>query len=157
HRNLVFSISVTTRLPRPGEKDGSDYFFLSEAAFQAMRKRHELVEWAKVHDHFYGTPKQFLDRKRTEGKDVLLDLDVQGALAVKKHFPHAVLIFIRTPEFADLERRLRSRSSESEAEIQRRLQTARRELRLAHHYDYQVINDQIPHAMQQLETILKKE
>jgi len=156
-KNLIFSVSVTTRLPRPGEKDGEDYFFVSEAAFQAMRGRKELVEWAKVHDHFYGTPKHFLDRMRAQGKDVLLDLDVQGALAVKKHFPEAVLIFIRTPKFSDLERRLRSRSSETEAEIRRRLQTARRELRFAHRYDYQVINDEIPKAEKRLDKILKIE
>ena len=157
HRNLVFSVSATTRLPRPGETDGKDYFFLSEAAFRAMRTRKELVEWAKVHDHFYGTPKAFLDRMREQGKDVLLDLDVQGALAVKKRFRDAVLIFIRTPRFSDLERRLRSRSSETEAEIRRRLQTARRELRFVNRYDYQVVNDRIPRALKQLEDILKIE
>ena len=102
----MFSVSVTTRLPRPGEKDGRDYFFVSEAAFKAMRARHELAEWARVHDHMYGTPKAFLGKMRARGKDVLLDLDVQGALAVKKRFPEAVLIFIRTPRFADLEKRL---------------------------------------------------
>src|SRR5215467_1069273 len=80
-QNMVFSISVTTRHPRPGEKDGKDYYFLSEAAFRAMRHRGELAEWAKVHaKDFYGTPKEFLDRMLTSGKDVLLDIDVQGAL-----------------------------------------------------------------------------
>jgi guanylate kinase len=154
-KNLMFSVSVTTRQPRPGEVDGRDYFFVSDAAFNAMRKRGELVEWAKVHgQNYYGTPKSFIERKRSEGKDILLDLDVQGALAVKRKYPDAVLIFIRTPQFADLERRLRNRSSESETEIRRRLRTARQELKLAPRYDYQVINDQIPKAMRQLETIL---
>src|SRR4051812_12844059 len=103
-RSLVFSVSVTTRLPRPGEVDGKDYFFLSEAAFRAMRARRELVEWAPVHDHFYGTPRAFLEESLKKGKDVLLDLDVQGALAVKRRFPEAILIFIRTPKFSDLEK-----------------------------------------------------
>src|SRR4051812_22398646 len=126
HRNLVFSVSVTTRLPRPGEKDSRDYFFVSEPAFKAMVRRKEMVEWAHVHDHMYGTPGEFLDRTLARGKDVLLDLDVQGALAVKKRFPESILIFIRTPHFADLERRLKHRSSESPAQIRRRLETARK-------------------------------
>jgi guanylate kinase len=157
-KNLAFSVSVTTRLPRPGEVDGRDYFFVSEAAFQAMRKRGDLLEWAKVHNqNYYGTPRQYLEMMRDQGKDVLLDLDVQGALAVKRRCRDAVLIFIRTPKFSDLEKRLRYRSSESEAEIRRRLATARKELRLAPRYDYQVINDRIPHALKLLEQILKTE
>jgi guanylate kinase len=156
-KNLKFSISATTRLPRPGEKDGREYFFASEAAFRAMRKRQELIEWAQVHDHFYGTPKANLERLRAAGKDVLLDLDVQGALAVKKRFPEAVLIFINAPKFSDLERRLRHRSSETEAEIRRRLRTARNELRFAHRYDYRVVNDRVPRALKELETILNAE
>jgi guanylate kinase len=153
-KHLIFSVSVTTRLPRPGEVDGKDYFFVSEAAFKAMRDRGELAEWAQVHDHLYGTPRPYLDRMRQEGKDVLLDLDVQGALAVKKKFPEAILIFIRTPRFGDLERRLRARSSETEAQIQRRLGTARKELRLADRYDHEVINDKVPQALKDLEAIL---
>ncbi len=156
-KSLIFSISVTTRPPRPGEVDGREYFFVSDAAFKAMRSRGELAEWAQVHDHLYGTPKRFLEEMRAKGKDVLLDIDVQGALAVKRMYPEAVLIFIRTPRFADLEKRLRSRSSETEAQIKRRLATARKELRLAHRYDYQVINDRIPHALKQLEQILNSE
>jgi guanylate kinase len=157
-KNLVFSISATTRPPRPGEKDGKDYFFVSEAAFHAMRRRRELVEWAKVHDqYYYGTPKSFLERHLSQGKDVLLDVDVQGALAVKRCYPEAVLIFIRTPRFSDLERRLRHRSSESEKEIRRRLATARKELRLAPRYDYQVINDRLPRALKRLQQILNLE
>src|SRR5882724_244969 len=93
-KNLVFSISATTRMPRPGEKEGKDYFFLTEAAFKAMRKRHELVEWAKVHGNtYYGTPRINLERMLNKGKDVLLDIDVQGAMQVKRRFPGAVLIF----------------------------------------------------------------
>lgn len=156
-RTAAFSISVTTRMPRPGEKDGRDYFFVTEAAFKAMRDRKELVEWAEVHGNFYGTPKAFLDRQRAAGKDVLLDIDVQGALKVKKDFPDAVLIFITTPTFEELERRLRGRCSEGEVEIQRRLATARRELRAVNQYDYEVVNDQIPKALRGLEAILDAE
>ncbi|OGR89919.1 MAG: guanylate kinase [Elusimicrobia bacterium RIFCSPLOWO2_01_FULL_59_12] len=156
-KNLKFSVSATTRLPRPGEKDGREYFFLSDAAFRAMRARGDLVEWARVHDHLYGTPKAFLSLMRARGKDVLLDLDVQGALAVKRRYPEAVLIFVRTPRFADLKKRLRSRLSETETQIRRRLKTARKELRLARRYDYQVINDRVPRALKQLDAILKTE
>jgi len=156
-RNLMFSISVTTRMPRPGEIDGRDYFFTSDAAFKAMRLRHELVEWARVHDHFYGTPRHFLEAMRRKGRDILLDIDVQGALHVKRRFPEAVLIFITTPTFSDLERRLRARSSETETDIRRRLADARRELKYIHHYDYNVVNDRIPLALKRLESILEAE
>jgi len=156
-KNLAVSVSVTTRLPRRGEKDGKDYFFVSEAAFKAMRRRGELLEWAAVHGHFYGTPRRFVERRRSEGKDVLLNIDVQGGLQVKRHSRDAVLIFIQTPHFSDLEARLRRRSLDSETEIRRRLANARRELRCASAYDYQVVNDQIPNACRQLEAILTAE
>ena len=156
--NLVFSISATTRLPRPGEKEGKDYFFVTDAAFKAMRRRGELAEWARVHgQHFYGTPRGYLDRMRAQGKDVLLDIDVQGALQVKCRYPESVLIFITTPSFEDLGRRLRSRSSETEAQIRQRLADARRELKYLGHYDYNVVNDRIPLALKRLEAILDAE
>ena len=154
-KNLVFSISATTRLPRPGEKEGKDYFFVTEAAFKAMRQREELAEWAKVHGQdYYGTPKAFLERMRSQGKDVLLDIDVQGALQVKRRYPDAVLIFITTPTFSEMERRLRSRSSETEAQIRQRLADARHELKYKGFYDYNVVNDRIPLALKRLEAIL---
>ena len=157
-KNLVFSISDTTRMPRPGEKDGKDYFFVSEAAFKAMRRRRELVEWANVHGHTsYGTPRAYVDRMRERGNDVLLDIDVQGALQVKRRYPEAVLIFITTPTFRDLERRLRARSSETDTQIRRRLADARRELKFLGHYDYNVVNDRIPLALKRLEAILDAE
>jgi guanylate kinase len=156
-KNLRFSISVTTRLPRPGEKDGRDYFFLTEAAFQAMRRRKDLLEWARVHDYFYGTPRPFVERTLAAGHDVILDIDVQGALAIKKLFSQAVLIFITAPTFAEMERRLRARSSETEAAIQMRLADARHELKFLAHYDYHVVNDRVPHAVQCLDAILTAE
>lgn len=156
-KNLAFSISAATRMPRPGEKDGKDYFFVSEAAFRAMRDRNDLLEWAKVHEHFYGTPKPFLERMRQEGKDVLLDIDVQGGMQVKRQDPEAILIFITTPHFKDLGRRLRRRSSELESDIRRRLQDAKKELRFLNRYDYVVVNDKIPKALKQLEAILEAE
>ena len=157
-KNLVFSISATTRMPRPGEKEGKDYFFVTEAAFKAMRHRHELAEWANVHGKdFYGTPRSYLEQQRSAGKDVLLDIDVQGALQVKRRYPEAVLIFITTPSFEDLERRLRARSSETELQIRRRLADARQELKSLSHYDYNVVNDRLPLALKRLEAILDAE
>ena len=157
-KNLVFSISATTRQPRPGEKEGKDYFFVTEAAFKAMRGRGDLAEWAKVHHlDYYGTPKAYLERMRAAGKDVLLDIDVQGALQVKRRFPEAILIFITTPTFADLERRLRSRSSETEGQIRQRLADARHELEFLGEYGYNVVNDHIPQALKRLEAILDAE
>ena len=156
-KQLMFSVSATTRLPRPGEKEGLDYFFVTPAAFKAMRARRELVEWAKVHDDFYGTPRTFLERMLKAGKDVLLDIDVQGALQVKRQYPAAVLIFITTPTFQDLEKRLRARSSESEAQIRRLLQHAKHELSFLHRYDYQVVNDRLPDALKRMDTILSTE
>jgi guanylate kinase len=156
-KTLMFSVSVTTRPPRPGERDGRDYFFVSEAAFKAMRDRGDLVEWAEVHGQYYGTPKHYVDKQLAEGRDLLLDIDVQGALQVKRRFPNAVMIFITTPSFDDLEKRLRSRSSETEAQIQRRLADARRELRFVSKYQYLVINRQIPEAYRQLDAILTAE
>jgi guanylate kinase len=156
-RNLMFSISVTTRPPRPGEKDGRDYFFVSEAAFQEMRRRRLLVEWAEVHGQHYGTPRPFLEKMRREGRDVLLDIDVQGAMQVKRMYPEAVLIFITTPTFEDLERRLRTRSSESDVQVERRLRDARRELQYLSKYDYEVVNDRLPAAFKRLDAILTAE
>ena len=157
HKNVVLSVSATTRQPRPQEKDGRDYFFVSEAAFQALRKRGELLEWAEVHGHHYGTPKHFLEKQVKAGKHVLLEIDVQGALQVKKRHPDAILIFITTPDFHDLERRLRHRSSETETELRRRLANARQELRYLKRYDYHVVNDRIPLALRRLEAILAAE
>jgi guanylate kinase len=157
-KNLVFSISVTTRIPRPGEEEGRDYFFVTEAAFKAMQRRHELAEWARVHGQdYYGTPRSFLDRMRSKGKDVLLDIDVQGALQVKRRYPEAILIFITTPTFAEMERRLRARSSETEAQIRQRLADARHELKFKGKYNYNVVNDRLPRALKRLEAILDVE
>ena len=157
-KNIAFSISATTRQPRPGEKEGRDYFFVTEAAFQAMRRRGDLAEWAHVHgETCYGTPRADLEKRLSAGQDVLLDIDVQGALQVKRKYPEAILIFITTPTFAELERRLRARSSETEAQIRQRLADARNELQFLSQYNYNVVNDRIPLALKRLEAILDAE
>ena len=157
NRNMMYSISVTTRLPRPGEVDGQDYFFVTDAAFKAMIRRGEFAEHALVHGHSYGTPKSFLNRVRNDGRDVLLDIDVQGALQVKRHYPDAVLIFITTPTLEELERRLRARCSETEAQLRLRLAAARREMGFLKRYDYHVVNDRIASAFEKLMAIVQAE
>src|SRR5262249_34949541 len=137
---------------------GRDYFFVTEAAFQAMKKRGDLVEWAKVHGQdYYGTPRTYVEKMRGAAKDVLLDIDVQGAMQVKRRFPEAILIFITTPTFSEMERRLRSRSSETEGQIRQRLADAREELKYLGHYDYNVVNDRLPLALKRLDAILEAE
>ena len=131
---------------------------MTEAAFKAMIKRHELAEWANVHGQvYYGTPRAFLETMLAKGKDVLLDIDVQGALQVKRRYPKAILIFIPAPCFAEMERRLRSRSSETESQIRQRLADARHELKFKGQYDYNVVNDRLPAALKRLEAILNAE
>jgi guanylate kinase len=156
-RTLKLSVSVTTRRPRAGEVEGRHYFFVSHNAFKSMRDRGEFVEWADVHGEFYGTPKRFLESTRRAGNDVLLEIDVQGAMQVRRKYPESILVFITTPTFAELERRLRTRHSETEAQIQKRLKNARAELRLMPRYDYAVVNDRIPLALKALDAILTAE
>lgn len=155
--NLEYSISCTTRPMRPGERDGIDYVFVAEKKFREMARQQAFVEWARVHDHFYGTPKKFLEKSIKAGKDVILDIDVQGAMSIRKCFPQAVLVFIMTPTLAELERRLRSRNKDSDAVIRTRLRNARTELTYLPRYDYLIINDDLDAAVVQLESVIVAE
>jgi guanylate kinase len=154
---LVPSVSATTRQPRAGEVDGIDYHFLSEDEFAASRRRGEFLECVQVFGGgpWYGTPASAVQSGLQEGKWVLLEIDVQGASAVVRHYPDAVTIFIRPRSLEELERRLRGRGSESEAAVQRRLEQARSELAEAHRYRFQVINDDVDRAVDELCDILK--
>ncbi|WP_457568926.1 guanylate kinase [Desulfurobacterium sp.] len=154
---MEFSVSCTTRKPRPGEVDGKDYYFISLEEFEKKIENNELLEWAEVYGNFYGTPKDKVIEALNEGKDILLDIDTQGALQVKKNYPDAVLIFILPPSLKELERRLRSRGTEDEETIEKRLLIARRELSLATKYDYIIINDQIEEAFDKLKSIVTAE
>ena len=150
---LWHSISYTTRMPRPGEEHGREYFFTDEATFQAMIDRHEFVEWAPVYGHLYGTPRKTLIDKIDQGMDVLLEIDVQGALQVKRKFDDAVSIFILPPSMAALRQRLLTRASESSDEIQRRLQKVKEEVWSYREYAYIVRNDDLTCSLQDLESI----
>lgn len=151
---IILSISATTRSPRGTEMDGVDYFFLSKEKFEAMIKNDELLEFADVFGNFYGTPKKFVQDKLNEGVDVLLEIDTQGALKIKEKFSEAILIFLLPPSFEELERRLRTRGTDSENVIERRLHDAKIEFTRLKFYDYFVVNDTIEKAVKIFESIL---
>jgi guanylate kinase len=155
--DLAYSVSVTTRAPRPGEIAGTDFRFVSEAEFRAMLECGELAEWATVHTNLYGTPAGPLEAALRDGRDVLLDIDTQGAAQLRERYPEAVLIFIVAPSMAELEQRLRERRSDRESEIARRLERARTEVTLWRRYDYLIVNRDVKEAMEQLESIIQAE
>jgi len=154
---LQYSISYTTRAPRAGEIDGKDYFFVSESDFMQMVGRDEFAEWAKVHNHLYGTHAGFLKRTMDGGTDVLLDVDVQGAKLLKKRFPDGVFIFVLAPSMDILMERLRDRRSDSPEEIDRRFRVAKEEIQNFVDYGYLIINDRIEKAIRDLESIILAE
>jgi guanylate kinase len=151
---MRLSVSVTTRSMRPGEREGVHYHFCSEADFLKERDAGEFLEWAKVHDYYYGTPVREVTPFREKGIGVLLDIDVQGAAQMRKSCPDAVSIFIRTSRFEMLEERLRQRHTETEASLQNRLKNARAELARAGEYQHQVINDDLEAALASMRLIV---
>ena len=156
---LVASVSATTRPPRPGEVDGRHYHFLSQAEFDARRSRGEFLECFEVfgRGYWYGTLQAEVDAGLAAGKWVLLEIDVQGALAVMARYPDAITVFLRPGSMAELERRLRGRGTEAEEAIRRRLAQAESELRQAERYRYQVINDEVDRAVAEICEILKRD
>lgn len=143
---IGYSVSCTTRAPRPGEVDGRDYHFLTEEDFLRRRNAHEFAETAKVHANWYGTPLAPVEAMRRTGQDVLFDIDVQGAAQLRLALPRARFVFIFPPSMAELEHRLRSRATDDEAAVQRRLANARIEMEQAHWFDAWVINDTLDAA-----------
>jgi guanylate kinase len=156
HPGAVFSVSYTTRAPRGHEKDGADYHFVSEERFQQMIGEGAFVEWAKVHGHHYGTPRSSIDDAKGL---VVFDIDVQGGETIKKQHPDAVRALILPPSLAELERRLRARSTDDDATVRRRLHAAQIEMRLARlaGYEYWVVNDDLDRAYGDLEAIVRAE
>jgi guanylate kinase len=155
--DLAYSISYTTRAPRPGEIRGTDFHFVSEPDFRARLARGEFAEWAVVHGNLYGTPAAALEAERAAGRDVLLDIDTQGAAQLRRRDPEAVLVFIVAPSLAELEQRLRERRSDADTEIARRLARAREEIRLWREYDYLIVNRDVKEAIEQLAAIIQAE
>ena len=155
--DLAYSVSVTTRAPRPGEVHGSDFRFVSEPEFRTMLDRGELAEWATVHNNLYGTPAAPLEAALRDGRDVLLDIDTHGAAQLRTRYPEAVLIFIVAPSMAELEQRLRERGSDAGSAIATRLARARLEVTLWKRYDYLIVNRDVKEAMEQLSSIIQAE
>ncbi|MGH7232696.1 MAG: guanylate kinase [Nitrospiraceae bacterium] len=156
-QGLRHSISYTTRQPRPGELHGREYFFIDEPRFQQMIHQHEFAEWAPVYGHFYGTPRQALTQMLDQGSDVLLEIDVQGGMQIKKKFDDAVYIYIMPPSIDALRTRLLQRAGDAPEEIERRVQKAREELWSYREYYYIVRNDDMKQALKELEAIVLAE
>ena len=152
--DLAYSVSYTTRAPRPGEVAGSDFHFVSEDGFRERRDRGEFAEWAQVHGNYYATSATAIDSALAAGRDVLLDIDTQGAAQLRARYADAVLIFVVAPSMAELEQRLRERRSDAEREIQRRLQRAREEISLWRQYDYLIVNRDVKDAVDHLDAII---
>ena len=155
---VVLSVSATTRPPRTGEENGRDYIFLSDQEFQAKRQEGEFLECKEVfgRGYWYGTLRNVVSTGLNEGKWVLLEIDVQGALAVLQGYPQAITIFVHPGSMAELEKRLRNRGTDSPESIQRRLDVAAEELALRHHYTHEIINDEIDTTVQQLCKLLEQ-
>lgn len=157
NKEIIFSTSVTTRTPRPGEVNGENYFFVSKTKFEQMVEKDELLEHAFVHTNYYGTPKQFVFDQIENGEIVLLEIDVQGALQIKEKYKEAVFIFLIPPTMEELRNRLVKRDTESEEEINTRFKNAFRELDFVGEYDYFVINDKVSQAVIDIENIIAAE
>jgi guanylate kinase len=155
--DIVFSVSATTRPQRAYERDGEHYYFVNDAAFDAMAAAGELLEWASVHDRRYGTPRMGVEDAIARGRYVVLDIDFQGARQVRRSFPDAVLIFVLPPSGEELRRRLSGRASEDRAQQLRRVHTARQELAAVNEFEYVVVNDDFAEALATIEAIVVAE
>lgn len=154
--DLGLTVSATTRSPRPGEVDGTSYYFLSDEEFRSRIAAGEFVEWAEVHGHLYGTLVSEVKRLLAKGHSLVLEIDVQGALNVRKVYPDAVHIFIEPPSLQALEERLRGRGTEDETSIELRLKNARHEMELADQYDARIVNDTVDRAAQELGSVMRR-
>lgn len=154
---LVYSVSATTRKPRPGEVEGVNYFFKTREQFQQMIEADEMLEWAEYVGNYYGTPRKFVDDMLKAGKNVILEIEVQGALKVKQKFPQGVFIFLLPPSLDELQSRITSRGTENVDIIHSRMSAAAEEIRQLEHYDYAVVNDQVDHACAKIQSILVAE
>lgn len=155
--DMEYSISFTTRKPRRGEKDGKDYFFVSDEEFQKRIKENLFLEYAQVFGNYYGTSKNWVLEKLNAGRDILLSLDVQGAARIKKNFPDAVLIFLMPPSLKVLEERLKKRATDEDKEVSKRLTIAKDEMAEVGNYNYVVINDKVEEAVAEIKNIIRNE
>ena len=157
HPEIALSVSCTTRPPRAGEVHGKHYFFMDREDFEKRIAEGAFLEYANVFSNFYGTPRCFVEETLAQGKDVLLEIDVQGALQVKESAPDGVFIFLIPPSMEELEKRIRSRATETEEKIRERLGKANAEMSLMDKYDYVIVNDEVDRVVEKIESILTAE
>lgn len=155
--DIRFSVSCTTRKARPGEVDGKDYFFCTPEQFQEKIRKGELLEWAEVYGNYYGTPRQYVDEVTASGQNIILDIDMVGARAVRQQYPDAVSVFVIPPSMKALEERIRARGTETEEAVQRRLREAPRWIQEGLTYDYVVVNADLKKAVRELRAIVDAE
>jgi guanylate kinase len=155
--NIGYSTSCTTRSPRAGEVDGENYFFITKDKFVEMIGSNGFLEYANVYDNYYGTPRKYVEEQLSQGRDVILEIDIQGALKVKENFPEGVFIFIMPPSMDELKNRIKKRGSETEESLVKRFSSAFKEINYASQYNYIVINDVVEDAVKRLESIITAE
>lgn len=153
--NYALSVSMTTRNPRPGEEEGKEYFFVSREVFEEKIAQDGLVEYASYCENYYGTPREYVEKQLEKGKDVILEIEIQGALKIKKKFPTALLMFVMPPNAAELKRRLEGRGTESREVIEKRLKRASEEAEGIEAYDYIVINDQLEECVEKMHALIQ--
>lgn len=153
---LVFSISATTREKRENEKNGVDYFFLNKKEFEEKIKNNEFIEWEKFYDYYYGTFKSFIDENIKKSKSVILEVDVKGALSIKKIYKSANLIYIVPPSFEELVDRLKKRKTENDADLKKRIERAKMELSIKDKFDYFVVNKDLKKAISDTKSLIRK-
>ena len=155
--NYALSVSATTRAPRPGEEEGREYFFKTTEEFEKMIAKDELIEYARYVDNYYGTPRAYVEEKLEEGKDVILEIEIQGALKVKEKFPDTLLLFITPPTIAELKRRLVGRGTETMDVIEYRMSRAKEEAEGMDRYDYLIVNDDLDECVREMHEIIQGE
>lgn len=153
----ALSVSATTRSPRPGEQEGREYFFRSVEEFEKMIAKEDLIEYAKYVDNYYGTPRTYVEEQLERGRDVILEIEIQGALKVKEKFPETLLLFVTPPSAAELKRRLEGRGTETPEVIASRMKRAREEAEYMDRYDYLIINDDLNECVEEMHQIIQGE
>lgn len=157
HINLAYSISMTTRAKRAGEQEGVDYFFRTREEFEALIQKGEMLEYAEYVGNYYGTPMQYVQETLEQGKDVFLEIEVQGAMQVRKKFPEGVFIFLTPPDLRELKSRIIGRGTDDPSVIDQRMQKAVEEIEMMSCYDYAVVNDQVTRAVASIQNIIETE
>jgi guanylate kinase len=157
HPDLIYSVSATTREKRPGEVEGVNYYFMSREDFIEMREKGEFLEWAEVYGNFYGTPRKAVEKNLEQGKDVILEIDIQGAMKVKEVFPEGIFIFLLPPSKEELEKRIKGRAADTPETIKHRLSCVDRELACIINYQYVVVNGEVDTAAEQIRAIISAE